>query len=84
MKQTDVKMINKLFFFFICIGSTDLKFIKKDFFYCNKTNEILDISCKQSLNKMNCLNFINFKYLLKQNLDKFSLIIIFNETKVVF
>jgi hypothetical protein len=84
MKQTDVKMINKLFFFFICIGSTDLKFIKKDFFYCNKTNEILDISCKQSLNKMDCLNFINFKYLLKQNMDKFSFINIFNETKVVF
>ncbi len=63
--------------------STESKILKRDFFYCNKTHEILNIniSCH---NQWDCSNFNNIKNVLKENLDKFSYLSLFNETRIVY
>ena len=76
-------MISILFLLFLFVKSTDLKIIKQDFYYCNKTNEILNINVS-CVNQWDCINFNNIINILKENSDKFSFLSLINETQVVF
>jgi hypothetical protein len=76
-------MLPNLFLFLLLVKSTDQKLIKQDFYYCNKTNEILNInvSCH---NQWDCSNFNNIKNVLKENTDRFSYLSLLNETRIVY
>jgi len=76
-------MLSYLFFFFLLVKSTESKIIKHDFFYCNKTREILNIniSCE---NQWDCSNFNNIKNVLTENVDKFTYLSLLNETRIVY